>query len=192
MASPQPKRANGDEAPTELLAYQALAVAACYSDEWQVSSPLLIVVPCSLRRQWAEELESAFPQLNPAQLHTIKTTTSGNEDLAEARVVITSFRLMAMMGKGFWERKWGMVIVDESSRMRTSRMFSKTSKETKACWSTIRRVRRALLVRAASPSLPRLPVLPALCAAFCTASALPDRLSADSAVCSRAAFGHAD
>ena len=99
--------------------YQALAVAACYSSEWQVGTPLLLVVPCSLRRQWAEELEDKFPQLSPVDIHIIRTTTGGNEDLTDARVVIISYRLLSLMGKGLCERSWGMVIVDESSRMRT-------------------------------------------------------------------------
>ena len=85
--------------------YQALAVAACYSDEWHTGTPLLLVVPCSLRRQWAEELEQKFPQLSPTHIHIIKTTTGGNEQFSSARVVIISYRLLALMGSNFCKRR---------------------------------------------------------------------------------------
>jgi hypothetical protein len=85
--------------------YQALAAAACYSDEWQIGTPLLLVLPCSLRRQWAEELESKFPQLSPTEIHTVKTTTGGNEEFPSARVVLISYRLLALMGEAFCKRR---------------------------------------------------------------------------------------
>lgn len=85
--------------------YQALATAACYSEEWQIGAPLLLVVPCSLRRQWAEELEQKFPQLSPTHIHIVKTTTGGNEDFSSARVVLISYRLLVLMGHGFCSRR---------------------------------------------------------------------------------------
>lgn len=85
--------------------YQALGIAACYSDEWQVGTPLLLVVPCSLRRQWAEELEQKFPQLSPTQIHIVRTTTAGNEEFSSARVVLISYRLLVLMGCAFCSRR---------------------------------------------------------------------------------------
>ena len=126
--------------------YQALACAACFADEWQVGSPLLIIVPKSLRRQWAEELERFFPQLGIGEIHCLRSTVGGNEGLPTARVVITSFRLLSMMGVGFWQRDWAMVVIDESSKMRTARKFGATSKETEACAASVRRAKRALLL----------------------------------------------
>ena len=85
--------------------YQALATAACYSAEWQIGTPLLLVVPCSLRRQWVEELEQQYPQLSPTHIHIVKTTTAGNEEFSSARVVIISYRLLVLMGPGFCSRR---------------------------------------------------------------------------------------
>ncbi|KXZ49817.1 hypothetical protein GPECTOR_19g268 [Gonium pectorale] len=47
---------------------QAIALAACYEDEW----PLLCIVPASLRLVWAEELEKWLPHLRPSHIHVIE------------------------------------------------------------------------------------------------------------------------
>jgi len=48
--------------------FQALAVAAYYRNEW----PVLVVVPSSLRCQWAEVFEKWIPDLPPADVHIIQ------------------------------------------------------------------------------------------------------------------------
>jgi|EP01047_Picozoa_sp_COSAG01_P019667 SNF2 family DNA or RNA helicase len=77
------------------------SAAADIADEWSVDGgpQLLVVVPKSLKRQWAEEIEQLYPQLPIESIHIMRSTVSGNEPISEprTRLVITSFRLLSMV-----------------------------------------------------------------------------------------------
>ncbi len=69
---------------------QAIALAACYEDEW----PLLIIAPASCRRMWAAALERWLPFLAPSDIHLIY---SSMDRLSRAdklpKVVVTSYAM---------------------------------------------------------------------------------------------------
>ncbi|GIM10874.1 hypothetical protein Vretimale_14474, partial [Volvox reticuliferus] len=74
---------------------QAIALAACYEDEW----PLLCIVPASLRLVWAEELEKWLPHLRPSHIHVIegkanRLTGRASRGQALPRITITSYEMM--------------------------------------------------------------------------------------------------
>jgi SNF2 family DNA or RNA helicase len=70
---------------------QALAIMACYQEEW----PLLIVVPASLRLQWAEVVEDWIPFLRPADIHVVFGSTDKIFATSECPpVVITSYEML--------------------------------------------------------------------------------------------------
>ncbi|WIA10259.1 hypothetical protein OEZ85_010458 [Tetradesmus obliquus] len=76
---------------------QALALAACYQDEW----PLLVIVPASLRLVWAEEVERWLPHVRPGQVTVIEGKEDRLCDLPEVgrratlpQITITSYEMM--------------------------------------------------------------------------------------------------
>jgi SNF2 family DNA or RNA helicase len=52
---------------------QSIAIACCYRNEW----PLLVIVPASLKDQWAAEFERWLPEL----LFDIRVVTTGSEGI---------------------------------------------------------------------------------------------------------------
>ena len=130
---------------------QAIALSACYADHW----PLLIVVPASLRLTWANELERWLPTLiQPRDIHVIfssddRLSLRKRED--PPRVTIISFKMLEILRQEIASVGFGVVIVDESHNMRTTKK-ARDSKQTEACAAVVKRVPRAILLTG-TPSL---------------------------------------
>ena len=120
--------------------FQAIALSLCYYDEW----PLLIVVPASLRLQWAEELEKTVQGLRPEDISVILTSSDRmgtttvrddddvNDNVAIAGgsagatrmrtglplVTITSYTMLVHLEDEFRAARYKVVILDESHKLR--------------------------------------------------------------------------
>lgn len=150
---------------------QALALAAAYrSDSW----PVLVIVPASMRLQWAEEFEKWLPGLNPGSIHLIadKSDQLRPTDKTLPPVCIISFRMMEHLtcpackkAKGsrhadptqnlpceyshvcMARLPWKMIIVDESHTLRTSSQPSRIdSLQTEAIRAAVKDVPRVIFL----------------------------------------------
>ena len=131
---------------------QAIALAACYREDW----PLLIVVPASLRLTWANELEKWLPTLMPSDIHVVfssddKLSLRRDKNSSQPTVTIISFKMLEILFSEIAAYRWGVVIVDESHNVRSTKK-PKDSKQTEAAAIMIRKVPRAILL-SGTPSL---------------------------------------
>ncbi|XP_062603453.1 LOW QUALITY PROTEIN: SWI/SNF-related matrix-associated actin-dependent regulator of chromatin subfamily A-like protein 1 [Saccostrea cucullata] len=85
---------------------QAICLACYYRNEW----PLLIVVPSSVRFDWAQQLERWVPSLDPQEVYVAMT---GKCSLSGHKVCILSYELMAKKAKELLEKNFNVVIMDE-------------------------------------------------------------------------------
>ncbi|KAK9843831.1 hypothetical protein WJX81_008228 [Elliptochloris bilobata] len=148
---------------------QAIALLACYQDEW----PALVVAPASLRLVWAEELARWLPHLRPAHVHVVEGRADRLPPKHAFQVVITSYDMLARLtcaacrggGGGGGARKtctgsecmagagWRMVVVDESHSLRTVDRAA-GAPTTEAAVAAVSAARRAVLL-SGTPSLSR-------------------------------------
>jgi hypothetical protein len=127
---------------------QALAIAACYSDEW----PLLIVAPAAMRLVWAGQVERCFPCLSPSEILVVASSSHRlRRSDSHIKVVITSFRMAGILFEDgdpeFAQRDWGVVVVDEAHQhMRTPAPRSKGSSCVQCLARIVAHAKRALLL----------------------------------------------
>ena len=127
---------------------QALAIAACYSDEW----PLLIVAPAAMRLLWAGQVERCFPCLSPSEILVVASSSHRlRRSDSHIKVVITSFRMAGILFEDgdpeFAQRDWGVVVVDEAHQhMRTPAPRSKGSSCVQCLARIVAHAKRALLL----------------------------------------------
>eukprot|EP00466_Bigelowiella_natans_P012004 jgi/Bigna1/85916/estExt_fgenesh1_pg.C_70017 len=106
---------------------EALAVASIYKSDW----PLLIVCPASVRKTWAEQLETWLHYLHPTDDIQV---FSSHADTVEpgVRVCIISYRMLISCLREIRRVGWGFIIVDESQNLK------RWSERTKAIFQLVR------------------------------------------------------
>ncbi|KAI5410188.1 hypothetical protein KIW84_055606 [Lathyrus oleraceus] len=156
---------------------QAIAIAGCFMDE----GAILVVCPAVLRYSWAEEIERWFPSCLPTDIHLGCTDIAGFYSLILElvweleiqifekhvfghqdnpvyltrcpRVVVISYTMLHRLRKSMLERKWALMIVDESHHVRPSKKTSEPG-EIKAVLDVASEVKRIILL-SGTPSLSR-------------------------------------
>lgn len=121
---------------------QAIGLAAYYRSEW----PLLVVVPSSVRFAWKEQFLQWLPSLSP---HDISVIATGRDDTSTSLVTIVSYDIMVKHKAAFLERRYRVVILDESHLLKSA----KTAR-TKAALALCRVARRVALL-SGTPALSR-------------------------------------
>ncbi|XP_076232047.1 SWI/SNF-related matrix-associated actin-dependent regulator of chromatin subfamily A-like protein 1 [Calliopsis andreniformis] len=91
---------------------QALGIAHYFRKDW----PLLIIVPSSVRYQWAEAIFTFLPSV-PA--HYIHHFTNAKDFIDDNKIVIISYDLLVRAINTFQCRTFGFVIVDESHALKS-------------------------------------------------------------------------
>eukprot|EP00899_Mesostigma_viride_P005787 jgi/Mesvir1/15209/Mv06441-RA.1 len=128
---------------------QSIAIACCYLPEW----PLLVVCPSSMRIPWADELERWLPLLRPTDIHLVEASVDQIPPGAPLpKVVVISYRMLAILGERITRRAWGVVIIDECHHMRCS--AKKPTDEVRYMVDVVQRTKRAILL-SGTPSLTR-------------------------------------
>ncbi|CAG2256009.1 HARP [Mytilus edulis] len=84
---------------------QAICLACYYREEW----PLLIIVPSSVRFDWAQQIRRWVPSIDPQE---ISVATTG-KDTSSNRVNIVTYDLVARKAKYLQDKHFKIVIVDE-------------------------------------------------------------------------------
>lgn len=84
---------------------QAICLACYYREEW----PLLIIVPSSVRFDWAQQIRRWVPSIDPQE---ISVATTG-KDTSSNQVNIVTYDLVARKAKYLQEKHFQVVIVDE-------------------------------------------------------------------------------
>eukprot|EP00850_Spirogloea_muscicola_P002849 SM000011S19027 [mRNA] locus=s11:399749:406722:- [translate_table: standard] len=121
----------------------AIALATCFRD----LGPLLVVCPASMRLAWAEEIERWMSYLSPTDIHLV----FGRKDYVDStegrlpKVVVTSYTMLPRIRASLSRIQWGMVIVDESHNMRTSKKTYECE-EVSAVADFVRRTEKAVLL----------------------------------------------
>ncbi|XP_064613753.1 SWI/SNF-related matrix-associated actin-dependent regulator of chromatin subfamily A-like protein 1 [Liolophura sinensis] len=121
---------------------QAICLASYYRHEW----PLLVVVPSSVRFDWAEQLRRWVPSLDPQSIVVITTT---KDVFSSARVVVISYDLMARKAQELKQKHFEVIIMDESHLLKNI----KTAR-TKAAMPLLQAARRVILLTG-TPALSR-------------------------------------
>ncbi|XP_058788404.1 uncharacterized protein LOC131662604 [Vicia villosa] len=129
---------------------QAIAIAGCFMDE----GAILVVCPAVLRYSWAEEIERWFPSCLPTDIHLVFGHQDNPVYLTRCpRVVVISYTMLHRLRKSMLERKWALMIVDESHHVRPSKKTSEPG-EIKAVLDVASEVKRIILL-SGTPSLSR-------------------------------------
>uniref|UniRef100_A0A453B5Z7 Helicase ATP-binding domain-containing protein n=1 Tax=Aegilops tauschii subsp. strangulata TaxID=200361 RepID=A0A453B5Z7_AEGTS len=128
----------------------AIAIACCFKDE----GPLLIVCPAVLRYTWAEELERWDPSFLPKDIHLV----FGRRDSLEyldfcPKVVVISYTMLSILRKSMINRRWALMIIDESHNIRCTKMKEENT-QTKAVLEIALNINRIVLL-SGTPSLSR-------------------------------------
>lgn len=119
---------------------QAIAIAACYRDEW----PLLIICPSSLRVGWSEEL-TRWLKLCPLDINVIMNG-KGN---VSSPVNIISYELVPRLAAEIEIASFRVIIADESHYLKNLK-----AKRTKAIEPLLENAKRVLLL-SGTPALSR-------------------------------------
>lgn len=122
---------------------QALALMACYRDEW----PALILVPTSLRGAW----ESALRRWLDVPANVIAAVGSGGEahKIHAAKVAIVPYSLVGKMAEKLTRRAYQVVVCDESHFLKDPK-----AQRTKAVTPLLKAARRAICLTG-TPALSR-------------------------------------
>ncbi|XP_058057458.1 SWI/SNF-related matrix-associated actin-dependent regulator of chromatin subfamily A-like protein 1 [Anopheles bellator] len=91
--------------------YQAIAVADFYQHDW----PLLICTTATTRDSWAAKLRQLLPSI-PA--HRIVVLNSGQDNIGDCRVLISSYSLMERCCDKLLEHRFETLIFDESHTLK--------------------------------------------------------------------------
>ncbi|KQK15412.1 DNA annealing helicase and endonuclease ZRANB3 [Brachypodium distachyon] len=129
---------------------QAIAIACCFKDE----GSLLIVCPAVLRYTWAEELERWDPSFLPKEIHLVFGRQDSLEYLdACPKVVVISYKMLSRLRKSMVNRRWALMIIDESHNIRCTKMKEEKN-ETNAVLELAPNINRIVLL-SGTPSLSR-------------------------------------
>lgn len=87
--------------------YQALGIADFYKESW----PLFIGTTATTRDVWTMKIKELLPYV---PLNSIVTVNSNQDYFGDANIVIASYSIMERHYEKLLEKKFGMVILDES------------------------------------------------------------------------------
>ncbi|XP_014771023.1 SWI/SNF-related matrix-associated actin-dependent regulator of chromatin subfamily A-like protein 1 isoform X2 [Octopus bimaculoides] len=121
---------------------QAISVACYYRNEW----PLLIVVPSSVRFDWAQQIRRWVPSLDPQEINVI---LKGKDSGVSGMVNILSYDLMSKKSNELLTKKFKIVIMDESHFLKNFK-----SARTKAALPLLQNATRVILLTG-TPALSR-------------------------------------
>ncbi|XP_029641576.1 SWI/SNF-related matrix-associated actin-dependent regulator of chromatin subfamily A-like protein 1 isoform X2 [Octopus sinensis] len=121
---------------------QAISVACYYRNEW----PLLIVVPSSVRFDWAQQIRRWVPSLDPQE---INVALKGKDSGVSGMVNILSYDLMSKKSNELLTKKFKIVIMDESHFLKNFK-----SARTKAALPILQNATRVILLTG-TPALSR-------------------------------------
>lgn len=121
---------------------QAICLSCYYRKEW----PLLIVVPSSVRFDWAQQFQRWVPGLDPQQ---INVSVTGKDSCTSGQVNILSYDLMAKKGAELKQKRFQVIIMDECHLLKNS----KTAR-CKAAMPLLQNSRRVILL-SGTPALSR-------------------------------------
>ncbi|KAJ4791573.1 chromatin remodeling factor18 [Rhynchospora pubera] len=97
---------------------QAIAIACCFRDKGSI----LIVCPAVLRYSWAEELEHWIPTFLPNDIHLVFGHQNSLDYLKHCpKVVIISYKMLSRLKSSMIDKKWALMIVDESHNIRCTK-----------------------------------------------------------------------
>uniref|UniRef100_A0A182K0M5 SWI/SNF-related matrix-associated actin-dependent regulator of chromatin subfamily A-like protein 1 n=1 Tax=Anopheles christyi TaxID=43041 RepID=A0A182K0M5_9DIPT len=122
--------------------YQAIAVADFYQQDW----PLLVCTTASTRDCWAHKIRQLLPHI---PVHYIAALNSGQDYIAECRVLIASYSMMERCGEKLLDRGFGMLIFDESHTLKNFK-----AKCTTVAMALAKKARRIVLL-SGTPALSR-------------------------------------
>ncbi|XP_045825146.1 DNA annealing helicase and endonuclease ZRANB3 isoform X2 [Trifolium pratense] len=129
---------------------QAIAIAGCFMDEGSI----LVVCPAVLRYSWAEEIERWLPTCLPTDIHLVFGHQDNPVYLTRCpKVVVISYTMLHRLRKSMLERKWALLIVDESHHVRATKKTSEPG-EIKAVLDVASEIERIILL-SGTPSLSR-------------------------------------
>ena len=84
--------------------------------EGNFNDPILIIVPCTLQRQWMQEFIKWWPLLN------VKLISSGKKFRPrEKTVYVTGYERARTMDDQLVDNHWGLVVCDEGHRLRNQK-----------------------------------------------------------------------
>ncbi|XP_016906021.1 SWI/SNF-related matrix-associated actin-dependent regulator of chromatin subfamily A-like protein 1 [Apis cerana] len=93
---------------------QALGIAHYFRKNW----PLLIIVPSSMRYQWAEAIYTFLPSV---PTHYIYQFANTKDIIDDSKIVITTYDLLVRAVDTFQCKIFGFVILDESHVLKSSK-----------------------------------------------------------------------
>ncbi|KAH8402934.1 hypothetical protein KR222_000474, partial [Zaprionus bogoriensis] len=94
--------------------YQAIAVADYYRDDW----PLLVCTTASTRDAWARHISELLPTV---PMHCVQVLANNQTYVGDAQVLIASYNMMERHMEKLQQRKFGIVIYDESHTLKNSK-----------------------------------------------------------------------
>ncbi|GAB1603374.1 SWI/SNF-related matrix-associated actin-dependent regulator of chromatin subfamily A-like protein 1 isoform X2 [Argonauta hians] len=121
---------------------QAISVACYYREEW----PVLVVVPSSVRFDWAQQIRRWVPSLDPQEINVV---LKGKDNCTSGMVNILSYDIMSKKSKELLAKKFKVVIMDESHFLKNFK-----SARTKAALPILKNASRVILLTG-TPALSR-------------------------------------
>ncbi|KAH8377525.1 hypothetical protein KR093_005804 [Drosophila rubida] len=94
--------------------YQALGVADYFKEDW----PVLVCTTASTRDAWARHITELLPAV---PLHCIQVLANNQTYVGDAQVLIASYNMMERHMDRLMQRKFGIVIYDESHTLKNSK-----------------------------------------------------------------------
>ncbi|XP_046969664.1 SWI/SNF-related matrix-associated actin-dependent regulator of chromatin subfamily A-like protein 1 [Vanessa cardui] len=96
--------------------YQALAIASYYRHNW----PLLIVTTSSMRETWQNTIHELLPSVPMMNIMTL-TSSKDSQFVADRQteIVIVSYKIAGMHTELLKDKKFGMIIIDESHNLKS-------------------------------------------------------------------------
>lgn len=123
--------------------YQAIALADFYKSDW----PLLVCTTAAMRETWASKIRELLPKVNPQRI--ICMTSGSDLGIQSANIVITSYSLMESLGHDLMQKKFGIVIMDESHTVKNNK-----AKRTNVAEDLCKNAKRVILL-SGTPALSR-------------------------------------
>ncbi|KAK3588463.1 hypothetical protein CHS0354_004677 [Potamilus streckersoni] len=133
---------------------QAICMACYYRSDW----PLLVVVPSSVRFDWAQQFQRWVPSLDPQE---ISVAVTGKDSCTSTLVNIVSYDLMVKKAQELQSKHFQIIIMDECHSLKNF----KTAR-CKAALPLLQKSRRVILL-SGTPALSRPSELYTQIAAVC-------------------------
>ncbi|ESN92127.1 hypothetical protein HELRODRAFT_194392 [Helobdella robusta] len=124
---------------------QAICTARFYGHEW----PLLILTPSSVRFSWKQQLLNWLPDTLTNGDEDVKVIIRASEDCSKASVVIVSYDLLSRCQQKILDRRFQVVIADESHCLKNSKAV-----RTKNALPILKAAKRVILL-SGTPALSR-------------------------------------